>query len=153
MSFVHPRGVNIRCGIVEVGSGGEGVAESYVADVFHASVDGCLTCDEVLCCCAYCDHREEQCSECFLDVSKCHNVCLLGCNRVSQHQSIFLIFVVGVKELEWGLVVVEDFLWTEETIKFDNRIFGRVAGVDDVFLERHTEVTTDGTWCSLACVG
>ena len=62
----------------------------------------------------------------------------------------YLVFVVSVKELEWSLVVVEDFFWLEETIKLDNCILRRVGGVDDVFLETHTEVTADGAWSCFA---
>ena len=64
-----------------------------------------------------------------------------------------LILVVGIQVLEHAWGVIEDFLGLEESIQFDDSVLRRVGCVDDVFLETHTEVATDGAWSCLARVG
>lgn len=65
---------------------------------------------------------------------------------------VVLVLVICIQVLEDARSVIKDFLWLEEAVEFNHRILRRVGSVDDVLLEAHTEVTTDGAWCSLTTV-
>ena len=61
--------------------------------------------------------------------------------------------VVGVKIVKGALFPVEDFFGTEEAAQFDLSGLGRVAGVDDIFLETHAVAAADGAGGGIAAVG
>ena len=63
---------------------------------------------------------------------------------------VVLVRVICIQVLEDARSVIKDFLWLEEAVEFNHRILRRVGSVDDVLLETHTEVTTDGAWGSLS---
>lgn len=64
-----------------------------------------------------------------------------------------LNFVGCVKELLSWKRVVEDFAIFEETLQFHSGIFKRIAGVNDIFLERHAEIATDSARGRFATTG
>ena len=63
------------------------------------------------------------------------------------------ILVVGVKIVERGGPVAENFFRTEETRQFNGCRLGRVGRMDDVFLETHAIVAADGARSGQSSVG
>lgn len=66
---------------------------------------------------------------------------------------IGLNFVGCVKELLSWERVVEDFAIFEETLQLHCGIFERIAGVNDIFLERHAEIATDSARSGFTTTG
>ncbi|EJW91081.1 hypothetical protein EVA_20815 [gut metagenome] len=63
-----------------------------------------------------------------------------------------LEFIIGIKPIESSLFPFQNFLRTEETLEFDGCSLGRIARMNDIFLETHAIGATDGAGSRIATI-